>query len=168
MIASAMRAALGFVALLGMTGSSGADAPKAPKLTTATTAIYPSKSCKEQESALVGAVPRFVCRGLGGFEVDVYVSTDDIRMVITKSDYDPPVRVDAIKISKLEWRLADGKPFAVIAEVTVKDQQTKKLSKVFMVRGLARERVSKETAGTEEGAHDVALALADELASSSH
>ena len=112
------------VAFLGllMVGNILAQKPAATKFTSVYTSL--SKGCKVLKGG-DGQDDAALCKGAGNYQVRVYYSaasshfnaevkgTDDSVMLATLS-----VGFDESKTT-LEWRLANGKPFAVIMRVPV-------------------------------------------------
>ena len=103
------------------------------------TSVYTdtTKDCKGKE-------PVFTCKGYGGYRLvmDVGGAFQTARIESTKSDYSLPVaeRQSVGWNPKIEWRMADGKPFAVIVRVDVNVENStdapKKIGEQLIVKGL--------------------------------
>ncbi len=92
------------------------------KLTTKTTGLYPSKTCKTKIKGGEGQDPVLTCpAGAKGFDVTVSFSATDTHVEITgpKGVTNIGGRVG----DKLEWRLADGVPYALVVELADTDQE---------------------------------------------
>ena len=95
-----------------------------------------TKDCK-------GAEPVFTCKGFGDYKfvMDVGGVFQNARIESSKSDYNLTVaeRQSIGWNPKVEWRMANGKPFAVIARVDVNDENAdvpKKTGEKLIVKGL--------------------------------
>ncbi len=106
----------------------------APKFSSAYTDT--TKQCE-------GAEPTFTCKGYGNYRIVMGVGGvfADARVESTKSDYSLPIagRQSVGWNPKIEWRMADGKPFAVILRVDVNDENAeipKKIGELLIVKGL--------------------------------
>jgi hypothetical protein len=89
-----------------------------------------------------GDVPQN-CKGPGGYAVSVGYSACTTVVSIRREKFDLvfPAQSRGVETRKLEWRLADGKPFAVILRLDEFDPaqdvcDPKKTGEVFMIKGL--------------------------------
>ena len=113
---------------------------------------------EEKESERIGEDIPFVCKGYGGYEISLashgamtYLS---VQKKNAKQDEKSPVQEmmfinDPIYTRKVEWRLADGVPFAVIFRRDVYDDepdpaQKKKIGEVLRVVGLRNDKIDFE------------------------
>jgi hypothetical protein len=87
-----------------------------PKITSQTTGLYPSKACKTKIKGEDGSDPVLRCPALKGFDVEVSFSAINTLVSLT-SKAGTDIKLDGAIGNKLEWRLLDGKPFAVLVEV---------------------------------------------------
>jgi hypothetical protein len=105
------------VASLFMAGSVLAQKPAATKFTSVYTSL--SKGCKTLKGG-EGQDDAYICRGAGKYQVRVYYSaaSSHINAELKGTDESVPLATLSIGFDEskttLEWRLADGKPFAVI------------------------------------------------------
>ena len=84
------------------------------------------------------------CKGFDGYGVSVNYSACAAQVSISKGSFDLvfPSQSGDVDTRKLEWRLADGKPFAVILRVEEYDsgqdicERGKKAGEVLMIMGL--------------------------------
>lgn len=74
---------------------------------------------EEREAEQHGTDIPSKCRGLGGYDVYVYYSACASHFSLTRGDENISLGAQAVnwKQKTVEWRLADGKPFAVIIRV---------------------------------------------------
>jgi hypothetical protein len=87
---------------------------KPPKITSKETGLYPSKACKTKIAGGEGQDPVLKCPAMKGFEVEVSFAAVTTQVSITGSG--KTMTVSGLVGNKLEWRLADGKPFAILVE----------------------------------------------------
>lgn len=95
-----------------------------------------TKDCKGQE-------PTFTCKGYGNYRVVIGVGGvfSGARVESTKSDYSLSI-AEHQSVGwnpKIEWRMADGKPFAVILRVDINDENAdipKKTGESIIIKGL--------------------------------
>jgi hypothetical protein len=92
-----------------------ADSKPAIKLTSETTPLYPSKRCKTVTPASDGGDPALRCPAKRGYQVDVSFSAWATHVEITGPS--TQLSFEGYVGKQLEWRLAGGKPFAVIISV---------------------------------------------------
>lgn len=110
-----MRAPL-FILLLASTAV--ADS----KVTVKTTDLYPSKACKTKIAAKNGSDPVLLCPSpLKGFQVEVGFSAIDTH--VTVSGGGKETTFSGLVGKKLEWRIADNKPVALIVEIADHDDE---------------------------------------------
>jgi hypothetical protein len=128
----------------------GANQKAAPKFSSVYTNFY--KDCKDavlEVKANPGTDMPAICKGYGGYKVSLNYSAMATSILIERpKDTDDPISLGMHPISapekgsKLEWRLANGKPFAVIFRVTKYGDPTdsdvfgNKIGEVLLVRGL--------------------------------
>jgi hypothetical protein len=113
---------------------------------------------EEKESERLGQDIPFVCKGYGGYEISLAshgaMTFLSVRKKTAKDDEKSPVQEmlfisDPIYERKVEWRLANGVPFAVIFRRDVHDDTTdpsekKKIGEVLRVVGLNDDRINFE------------------------
>lgn len=155
------------------------------KATTAFTSVYTDlkTECgsgltpKEEKAAeAAGQDIPAVCKGYGGYEI--FIASDgantqfQVRTKTRKPEKDVVVSKDlyvgdALSTRKVEWRLADGKPFAVIFRIDVwgeADEQgaRKKLGEQIRVVGLKNKHADyKVDVKTTPNPNEEARRLAD-------
>ncbi len=123
-----------------------------------------------------GGDPLERCKGFGGYRISISYSA----LHATLSIENPKKRNDSVDIAalcsdygaKLEWRLANGKPFAVIVRLgKYKDQdssdnpcvQTNKTGNMLVVKGLKGwEHINFEINGANHDANERAREMADQ------
>ena len=93
-----------------------AETAAKPKITTKTTALYPSKQCKTKIKGEEGSDPVLRCPALKGYDVEVSFSATDT--IVTISGDSRPLTFSGLVGDKLEWQLVDGKPFAVLVQIS--------------------------------------------------
>ncbi len=93
-----------------------------PRLTTKTTGLYPSKTCKTKIKGGEGQDPVLTCpAGAKGFAVEVFFSATDTHVTVSGKPGD--TSINGRLGDKLEWRLADGVPYALLVELAETDQE---------------------------------------------
>ncbi|CAN5513832.1 hypothetical protein BH10ACI2_BH10ACI2_15570 [soil metagenome] len=108
------------IAISSFTASIFAQAKKAPKFTSVYTSL---KTACRSYAGSNGSDGYSICKGPGGYQVRVYYSaaTTQINAELKGKDNSFPIATAALDLkwerSKLEWRLANGKPFAVIMRI---------------------------------------------------
>lgn len=106
------------IAMLTLTGSAAAQ--KAVKFTSVYTSL--SRGCKTLHGH-GGTDDAFLCSGPSGYKVRVYFSAATMQINAEKGDENTPLATLDVGFDQshttLEWRLADGKPFAVIMRTPV-------------------------------------------------
>lgn len=120
-----------------------------------------TKDCK-------GAEPTFTCKGYGDYKFVMGIGGvfADARVESTKSDYNLSVaeRQSVAWNPKIEWRMADGKPFAIIVRVDVNDENAevpKKTGEKLIVKGLMgyeslNDSIDAKTPQANERAREIA------------
>ncbi len=102
------------------------------------TSVYTdtTKDCKGEE-------PVFTCKGFGGYKVVIGIGGvfSELRIEATAGEYTLPVAgwQSVGWNPKIEWRMADGKPFAVIVRADVTDENSdipKKTGEQLIIKGL--------------------------------
>ncbi len=150
---------------------------RAPKFSSAYTDL--KTQCKAiAESDMEGEDTPLRCEGFGGYEVriDFSAASSHLRLRTKGGAAEESVELaqqplDYDSKRKIEWRLADGKPFAVIFRVDKpKDgldpsemwRPENKAGESLLVKGLkGYERVDFEVAANAAGANEKARELAD-------
>lgn len=104
--------------------TSSALAPVAAQGATSFSSVYSSlTNCgsgmtkkEEREAEKHGSDIPSRCKGFGGYVVDISYSACSSNFSLTKGDENIPLGMQAIdyKQKTIEWRLANGKPFAII------------------------------------------------------
>lgn len=108
------------IAVICLVASVSAQVKKAPRFTSIYTNL--KKSCKSFDGS-GGSDGYSICRGPGGYRVRIYYSatTTQINAELKSKDGNFPIATAALDFewdkSKIEWRLANGKPFAVIMRI---------------------------------------------------
>lgn len=107
------------VLMIACAASSAVADVKPPKITSKETGLYPSKACKTKIAGGEGQDPVLRCPAMKGFEVEVSFAAVTTQVSITgttsKTDFSGLVG------DKLEWRIANGKPFALLVEMADAD-----------------------------------------------
>jgi hypothetical protein len=95
-------------------------AQKPVKFTSAYSSL--SKGCKTLHGRS-GTDDAYLCNGVGGYKVRVYFSAATMQINAERGDENTPLATLDVAFddsrTTLEWRLANGKPFAVIMRVPV-------------------------------------------------
>ena len=111
---------LAAIAISCFGASISAQAKKAPKFTSVYTNL--KTNCKSFEGS-DGSDGYSICRGPGGYQVRVYYSAASTHFNAEHKGKDDNFPLATTDIgfnwdkTKLEWRLANGKPFAVIIRI---------------------------------------------------
>lgn len=156
--------ALSLFLLIGLTSVQGArEAGPAVKFTSLYTDL--NKECRsamtkaeEEQAEKYGQDIPLVCKGYGGYEISLgshgAMSYLIVKRKGAKEDEKAPVQEmlfisDPIYTRKVEWRLADGIPFAVIFRRDIYDDtqdpsERKKIGEVLRVAGLKDEKINFE------------------------
>lgn len=108
--------------------------------TTAFTSAYTElngKFCKELIVGENGSDPVLSCPGVGPYTVEISFAAIGMCANIEHEKFKTMFCTDR-SVAKLEWRLANGKPFAVIGRSleTDKSPELKKISEKLVVLGL--------------------------------
>lgn len=100
--------------------SISAQGKKAPKFTSVYTNL--KTSCKSFDGSN-GSDGYSICKGPGGYQVRIYYSASTTEIAAELKGKDDNFHVATASVgfnwgnSKIEWRLANGKPFAVIMRI---------------------------------------------------
>ena len=148
-----------------------AQGKKAPKLTSVYTSL--KTTCKSFDGSN-GSDGYSVCKGPSGYQVRIYYSatTTQIGAELKGKNDDFPIATASLDFkwnsSKIEWRLANGKPFAVIMRIPkyADPAEGQFLSKVIgqelVVTGLLGfEKLSTKIDAKTTGANSLAREAAD-------
>jgi hypothetical protein len=99
----------------------GQNNPKpAPRFTSVYTNL--GKSCKALRGS-AGTDDASLCKGVSGYQIRVYSSAASLHMNAEMSGKPESISLTTLSVdfdeskTRVEWRLADGKPFAVIIRV---------------------------------------------------
>ena len=122
-----------------------------------------TKQCK-------GAEPTFTCKGYGDYRIvmDIGGAFANARVESTKSDFVVNIaeRQSVGWNPKVEWRTANGKPFAVIVRADANDENAdvpQKIGEILLVKGLAGyERINESLDATSAKANEKAREIADQ------
>ena len=136
-----------------------------------------SRMTKKEEKELEnrGEDIPYMCKGYGGYEISLasHGAITQLTVVVKKGRFggDPVASEmmhvnDGIYERKVEWRLADGKPFAIIFRRDVQNEYTdpseaKKIGEVLKVLGLKNENIRFEVDAKTPNANEEARRLAD-------
>jgi hypothetical protein len=101
-------------------GATPAASP-GPRFTSETTPLYPSDQCKTLIPGEDGSDPTLGCPALPGYEVVIRFSAWATHVEITGPETN--VSFGGYLGGEIEWRLADGKPFAVIVSVNPDEER---------------------------------------------
>ena len=108
------------IAISGFASPISAQGKKAPKFTSIYTNL--STTCRSYDGSN-GSDGYSICKGPSGYQVRVYYSaaSTQINAELRGKNENFPIATTALDLrwnkTKLEWRLANGKPFAVIMRV---------------------------------------------------
>jgi hypothetical protein len=108
-------AAIGIACFAASISAQGKPAPKF-------TSVYTSlkTTCKSFDGSN-GSDGYSICRGPGGYKVRIYYSAAATHFNAERKDGSFPIATASVGFewgkTKLEWRLANGKPFAVIIRI---------------------------------------------------
>jgi hypothetical protein len=115
-----MKIKIGFISVLTaslVAGTVAAQKPAATKFTSVYTSL--SKGCKTLKGG-DGQDDAFICKGAGNYQVRIYYSAASSHINAELKGTDDSVSLATLSVgyneskTTLEWRLANGKPFAVI------------------------------------------------------
>lgn len=131
------------IAVLVLAFAVTVSAQKKPVFSSSYTNLSTCKELGGQE----GTDPAYVCRGPGGYRLRIYSSATMTHITAEKGDESTPVAnvgFDwAQNKARAEWRLANGKPFAVILRIPKYDGRTddepgvgKKIGEELFVSGI--------------------------------
>lgn len=136
---------------------------------------------EEKEAEAIGDDIPQVCRGYGGYEILLAshgtMTQFQVRMKNSKAEQDVVAQEtlyigDPIYTRKVEWRLADGVPFAVIFRRDINDEpedpsMKKKIGEALRVLGLKNDKIDFEVdVKKTPNANEEARRLADNAYSS--
>lgn len=156
-----------------MAGASYAQKPAATKFTSIYTSL--TKGCKELKGTN-GSDPAYICRGAGNYQVREYYSAASTQINAEVKGTDDYVGLATLSIgfddkkTTLEWRLANGKPFAVIMRVPVYSEKVadgeyfgKVIGQKLKIVGLVgfEDKVTGEVDGKTPNANVKAREIAD-------
>lgn len=153
---------LGILSLLLTSAPAGAQSVSDSKTKFSSVYTDTKKDCR-------GAEPLFTCKGYGGYQIKLGIGGvfADARVESLKSEDGLPV-ADRQSIAwnpVIEWRLANGKPFALILRVEVNDPDAdipKKIGEELAVIGLPGfEEIGETIDAKEPKANEKARELAD-------
>lgn len=149
--------------LLVATALAFAPAVAQPERAAKFTSLYTdlNKDCRsaltkaqEREAERIGDDIPMVCKGYGGYEISLASHGTMTLFEVRKRGGESVVQEtmfigDPIYTRKVEWRLADGVPFAVIYRRDVNDEpedqsQKKKIGEVLRVVGLQNKKIDFE------------------------
>lgn len=121
-----------------------------------------------------GSDPVKVCKGAGDYSLRVYSSAASTHVVAERSKPDASIAVANVGLdfsqgkSPVEWRMADGKPFAIIMRIPKYDAPAdgeirgKEIGESLIVVGLAgNEQITGNLDANQEEANVKARELAD-------
>jgi|GEM_PF-4475803 len=111
---------LALAVLVSMSMLAIADTRK-PRISSTTTGLYPSKSCKTKIAGGEGQDPVLRCPAPKTFDVEVFFSAQDTHVTVTGKG--KSVSFSGLVGNKLEWRLANGVPFALLVEISDADPE---------------------------------------------
>jgi hypothetical protein len=106
---------------LGLVFAGDAAAQKgAVKFTSGYTNL--NKNCRTLRGG-DGQDDAYLCTGMGGYKIRIYSSASATHMVVEKAEPDVTIPIATVALSfnhaksTVEWRMANGKPFALIMRV---------------------------------------------------
>lgn len=155
-----VRFAMLLLALMGANHAVGAAAPVlASEYTDLAKDCRPAFADAELEEGQDNALR---CKGSGDYGLFIYFSAEDTMLTVenTRGDtvFDTPLTLSDYEHGKVEWRIADGRAFAIIVRV-----KPKNTAETLEIRGIDRYRTihgSIPTAG-RKNANAQARAEAD-------
>jgi hypothetical protein len=161
---AAVLLALASLSLAGpLAGPAAADAKSAPRFSSETTPLYPNKRCKAIAISEEEGEQTLRCPAKRGFLVEVGFSAWATHVELTGPS--TSVRFDGTIGAQIEWRLADGKPFAVIVRVNEQEPDDDGLpdpkATRLVVRGVNGWKIEGEVAAGAKDAVKAAQDLAD-------
>ena len=159
------------IAISSFSASISAQGKKAPKFTS----IYTSLATTCRSYAGSGGTDGYsICKGPSDYQVRIYysASTTQINAERKGTDDNFPITTAAIDLewsrTKLEWRLANGKPFAVIMRSPIYGEPVngeyfgKVTGEELVVTGLLGfEKLKTSIDGKKKGANELAREAAD-------
>lgn len=168
-----IRIGLAFV-LLGSLAHAETGKPPPPKpakpvaITSKTTGLYPSKTCKEKIKGGDGQDPVLTCPALPGHEVEISFSARDTHVTLTGGA--DQHSFNGWVGDKIEWRLAGGKPFAIIVAVGEWEESdtepgaAKVINERLLIRGVGAMSIKLEVKDKNANKSAAAWKKARELA----
>ena len=157
--------------ILALAGATFASAQKPVKFTSVYTRLD-GRGCKTLRGGQ-GTDDATLCKGVGGYNVEVYYSAATIQIGAIRKIDDQIAPLATLNLdfdytkSRLEWRLANGKPFAVIMRVPIyappKDGEYfgKVIGQQLIVVGLVGYEISQKIDAKLAGANLKTRELAD-------
>jgi hypothetical protein len=135
-------------------------AASTPRFTSETTPLYPREECKTLIPGEDGSDPTLGCPALPGYEVVIQFTAWATHVRIDGPE--TQVSFSGYVGDELEWRLADGKPFAVIASVIGDEERERDPNAaVLQVRGIAGWPIEANVPITVKNAAQAARDMAD-------
>lgn len=152
-----------------------------PAARTNFTSVYTDlkRDCKakpEPKGAETGSDPLVICKSVGGYRISIGYSAMDAGISIESlKDKDDSINLDVVCSNfggKVEWRLANGKPFAVIIRLgKYKDRsnsdnpcaEANRLGSTLVVKGMKGwQHINFEVDGATPNANVIAREKADQ------
>ncbi|HMT07713.1 MAG TPA: hypothetical protein PKA82_06885 [Pyrinomonadaceae bacterium] len=160
------------IAVLVFAFAAAVSAQKKPVFTSAYTSL--GTGCKDLKGG-EGQDDAKLCPGVGGYQVRVYSSAEALFINAEKKGTDESSPIVNVGLDfneskvKLEWRLANGKPFAVIIRVPTYDGREddepgmgKKIGEELFVSGIGNwEYISESVSTKTPNANVKARSVAD-------
>lgn len=147
-----------------------AVAVSAQKKTTFTSTYTSLSACKELKGSN-GTDPAYICKGPGGYQLRIYSSATMTHIAAELKDESYPIANVGFDWNqdkaKAEWRLANGKPFAIILRIPKYADRTgetvgKKIGEELFVSGIGEwEFISEAIDAKKANANAKARAAAD-------
>lgn len=154
-----------FVAILAL--AAVVSAQKKPTFTSTYTNLSACKELKGSE----GTDPAYICKGPGGYQLRIYSSAMMTHINAELKDESYPIANVGFDWNqdkaKVEWRLANGKPFAIIMRIPKYKDRTgesvgKKIGEELFVSGIGEwEFISESVDAKKPNANAKARAIAD-------
>jgi hypothetical protein len=131
---------------------------------------------EEKESERIGEDIPYVCKGYGGYEISLAshgaMTFLSVQLKKGKEGEDNTVASEMMHVNdgiyqrKVEWRLADGVPFAIIFRRDVQNDyadpsEAKKIGEALRVLGLKDKKIDFEVDAKTPNANEEARRLAD-------
>ena len=151
--------------------SIAATAQTAPRFTSAYTSLGAGCKILRGEG---GTDDASLCRGLAGYQIRIYGSAAAVHIAAEKKGTDTSISLATLNTdfderkTRLEWRLANGKPFAIIMRVPKYGESTpedpyfgKVIGQELIVRGLPGYEIDLTVDASDPRANGKARQLAD-------